>query len=180
MSREIPEHLRPLVDRAISAARELIEKGGELPGVAFIDTNMDTDPGKPGFVVIPMSMVGAALPVGMTGGDVKDAWAKMVQFAARATEARFVMVVSEVWYVDDPAHAANHDAILKQYGSLQNAPMSIEGITFVVETHAGNWMGLAPLTKTGGKKSFGEVKLGLANATGRLFGLLGAPKGSKH
>jgi hypothetical protein len=175
MTHDLPGHLQPMVDRAIAATRELIEKGGELPGVAFIDTNMAED--KPEFVVIPMETVHRAMP-GVSGGDSKDMWAKMVNMASRATEARFVMTVSEVWYLA-AEHAKDNDAIVKRYGSIARAPMAIEGVHLIVETHAGLWMALVPITKApNGKRSFGEIKLTLTpGMSGRLVGLLGsAPK----
>jgi hypothetical protein len=174
---DLPVELRPLVDRAIVATRELIEKGGELPGTAFIDVNMADTTRE--FVVIPMSTVARAMPQA-GAAQSKDVWAQMVNYTSRATEARFVLTVSEVWYLDENT-AKDHDAIVKQYGSLQDAPMALEGVHIVIETHAGMWMGIAPLTKApDGRKSFGEVKMGMMNASGRLVGLLGSKPPARH
>jgi hypothetical protein len=165
----LPEHLRPLIDRAERAARELIRNGGEISGMAFIDTNTE-DPKQPGFVVIPMAEVPG---IKDHPGRGKDLWRVWVQTIADFTDARFVMVVSEVWYLAQES-AKHHDAILKEYGSLQNAPMSIEGIHIAVETHDGHWMALAPITKgPDGRKTFDALNYGMSNMSGRLVGLLG-------
>lgn len=175
MTVEVPANLRPLIDGAINVARQQIESGGEIPGLAFIDTDKEKT-GREAMVVIPMVAFADASEDGSRG---KDAWARAVRTIGSYAGARFIMVVTECWYLGSD-HINDFDAIIAEHGTLSKAPQAIEGVHVQLETHQAHWAGMAAITKTAeGKRTFGEIKLALINGSGRLFGLL-TPKGTKQ
>lgn len=164
---EVPAGYRQLIDRAIDTTRKQLETGKAVPGLAFIDARADD---KLGMVIIPM----AAAPS-------KDAWAKMVRFVSEIAEARFVLLVSEIWMIEGRTKA-EMDERREQYKEVRLMPGNREGLLVQLETHDGMWQGLADVTPLAvaakpGCKTFGTVEFDKPrHYEGRFASLLGSKR----
>lgn len=166
-AREISAELRPLVDAAIAMARTRLESGEELTGIAFIDAPMAGGNAK-GFVVVPMS-----------SAPSKDAWRRMVTTVSSFTDARFVLLVSEVW-IHETATKADLDRLLAEHKEVRLMPGRREAVLVQIETHDGLWQGEADVVpfavSAKGGRTFGALELKMpAHSEGRVVGLL-APR----
>lgn len=190
MSRPLPAQWQPMIDAAITYARTRIEAGDEIPGLGFIDApTLPPDVDLPGNPTKGPSLLAGMIVIPMQTTPNKDVWARMVRTLSGFVEARFVMVVSEVWI--GPATMTTKeeaDAAMAKYGSVQNMPGRREMLMVNLETREGFWLGLAQIVEKPGRharggaaqKTFGELKLEMTpHLTGRFAGLLGSRK-PKH
>lgn len=171
---KLPPDLQPFVDAAIAMARKRLEEGHELHGVAFIHAPADQDVG---VVVIPMDVAPS-----------KDVWARMVHTISAFAEARFVLVVSEIWVHETPntpGARSEIDALMEKHGEVRLIPGRRDAVLVQIETHDGLWQGHADVTTVAvaskpGCRTFGAIELHMmTHNEGRLVGLLGSRRRGK-
>jgi hypothetical protein len=166
----LPADLRPMIDAVIRTAKAKLEAGDEIPGVAFVDTMRSDER----FVALPMS-----------GFPTKDLWAGAVRFVSSQSDARFVIVMSEVWTASVERGDTATIARLNREG-VASQPGRQEMMLVQIETHEGLWCGLAPLKPFMGPglrpgKTFDPPDLEAPlHGEGRLGGLLGRRPGRKN
>lgn len=166
-ARQIPADLWPYVEAAIAIARQRLERGDEMDGTAFIDA--PAGQGAEGVVVVPM-----------TGAPTKDAWARLIRTVASFAEARFVLLVSEVW-LSDATSLEELDRMVAQYKEVRLMPGRREAVLVQLETHDGLWQGEAEIVALAasakGGRTFGNVEMRMpTHSEGRVVGLLGRRK----
>jgi hypothetical protein len=170
MTRPLPLELQHLIDGAVAMVRERLEAGGEFPGHAFIDA--------PNVLGHPDPKVGRLLRKGlivipMTEFPDKDMWARFVRTMSSLVEARFVMVVTEVW-VTAGDNTEETDRLLKQYHEVRLIPGRHEAMMVQIETHEGFWQGIAYLRNLGG----GAAPRRERQADGNFSVAIEGPKGT--
>ncbi|WP_019025428.1 MULTISPECIES: hypothetical protein [unclassified Thioalkalivibrio] len=167
-TQSLPSHIRPLVESLIAHAREISESGKELMTIAVVGR---LDPNEV-----------RLLSVDQSDPDRRDRSLAEIRATAATLDADFVLLISESWTLEGK-HAERAQEIIEEYGSIGNSPYKKEVATFSLETHDGNWLGVAPLVPKGyskRKKTFRDPKFtyappakgGKTELVGALTGLL--------
>ena len=156
----IPKVLQESVARWVKVARENLEADGHLQPTAIVGN----------------SQTGKMMMLGLdTSSDMaKDAMAAHLRYVAEETNANYIFTIFDAWILR-PDKVHEYDKIISIYGSIGQSPYRVDSVSFMLETKAGQWTGVAQQKKLGlsnKKKTFGEVKFSSMTGSGRFANLL--------
>lgn len=129
------------LEKIVGMARQFLETDGSLAPAAFIGGIRGV-----GVVQLDMSTV-----------EAKDASASFIRQFAAKQDADFVVLVLETWRLPESA-TKDFMANRSKYPTVSSHPDKEECVMVSVETHAGTKMGMAKITREGGKPTFGEIE----------------------
>jgi hypothetical protein len=165
MSDKLPEFFDKFIQKMLPNIREgANSKMGVMP-VAFVGS---TETGKMGVVRLDFS--------GNTFAEVakaKDACGNAIRRIAQATEADFVIFVSESWTVPQE-HVKEFMDNRDKYPSVESFPHRAEMVMISVETGTTTWLGKCSLSGVQGDRIVGEPEFFKADRyEGRFAQFLG-------
>lgn len=155
-----PPAYMDIIAPLISKAREFLEGGEQLQGMAFVG-NLATQN------VMPV-------PIDPGSEETKNESALTIESAAALLEADFVFVIMESWSLR-PDKVAQMDAIMDKYGSIGESPFAIDVCALTLETKRGVWVaqpGIKPKGISKKKRTFGTVEFRYYDAVQGRFAIL--------
>lgn len=163
-----PQAYLDIIDPMIEKAREFLESGEKLQAFAFVG-NLTTQE------VIPVM-------IHPESSEDKDKSARMIQSAASALDADFVLVIMEAWALKS-SKISQMDAILDKYGSIGASPYAIDVCSLTLETRRGVWIAQLQIKPKGiskKKRTIGVVEFRyFTDVRGRFTHLLPKKEGDE-
>ncbi len=164
LTKLLPIGMTKLIDSLISRSRDELERGQtEIPPFAFIGDSLTHK----GFIAV----------LDFANEERKRASAADIRSFAKKLGADFVLLVSESWALQDDA-AHDYMTNRHKYRSVSEHPGAKECLLLSLDTHGGNFMGRAEITKKGNGRTCGEPAfIRSESSEGILTNLLPMPVG---